>query len=123
MVSSAVLGIDCETVTVAGKVHVLRPPTIERMCGAMLCLSPLDTEGKDTLADVITVMENMDGAARALSWFIAGDASLADDLRKGTVDEVTGGLLTALGMVSAQNFTTLSASVRNVRRLAARPRP
>lgn len=123
MISSAILGIDCETVTVAGRVHVLRPPTIERLCGAMLRLSPLDTEGRDTLAEVINGLRNMDGAARALSWFIAGDESLAGEFRKGTVDEVTGGLLKALGMVSAQNFTALSASVRNVRRLAARPKP
>ena len=122
VVSSAILGMDCETVTVANKVFVIFPPTIERMAGAMMYLSELDTDQKDSIADVLSGMKDISAAAHALSWFVDGSDSLYETFCKGTVDEVVEGLIKALGMVSAQNFTMLSALVRNVQRLIARPK-
>ena len=122
MISSAILGVDCETVMVAGKVYVIHPPTIERRAGAMLHLSSLEASGKDTMADVMAGMKDIGEAAKGLSWFIAGDESLSAELSRGTVDEVVLGLVKSLNMVSAQNFTMLSALVRNVLRLIARPK-
>lgn len=122
MVSSAILGMDCETLTVGGRVYVLRPPTIERMAGAMRWLASLDTDGKASVGEVLRGLGNIGDAAHALSWFIDGSDSLAGELAKGTVDEVVAGLIKALGMVSAENFTMLSALARNVQRLIAKPK-
>ena len=70
LISSAVLGIDCETVLVGGKAYVIFPPTVERIAGAGRFLSDLG-EGR-TVAEVLGTMQRMDAACRALSWFIQG---------------------------------------------------
>lgn len=121
LVSSAILGMDCESVMVDGKVYVIHPPTIERLAGAMVHLSKMDVGGA-TIAEALSGMKDIACAAHALSWFIDGSDSLYVPLAKGTVDEVVAGLIKALNMISAQNFMTLSALVRNVQRLIARPK-
>ena len=99
IVSSAVLGIECEAVFVGGKVYHLRPPTIRRLAGAA-----------------------MEGQAHALSWLVEGNDSLFETFMDCRVDEVQEGIIRGLGMVDPKNFTTLSALQRNVRSLIARPR-
>ena len=121
MVSSAILGMDCETVMVNNKVYVIHPPTIEKLSGAMRHLSTTDIGGT-TMADVLSGMKDIGEVAHALSWFISGSDALYEELQKGSVDEVVNGVVKALQMVSAENFMMLSALVRNVQRLIARPK-
>lgn len=118
IVSSAVLGIECEAVFVGGKVYHLRPPTIRRLAGAAMHLR--GGEG-DTIKDVVLSMD-LEGQAHALSWLVEGNDSLFETFMDCRVDEVQEGIIRGLGMVDPRNFTTLSALQRNVRSLIARPR-
>lgn len=120
LISSAVLGIDCETVLVGGRTYVIFPPTVERIAGAGRFLSDLG-EGR-TVAEVLGTMQRMDAACRALSWFIQGDEGLWSELSGGTLEEVTDALSVAVGMIGIQNFPRLSALVRSVRSLIATAR-
>lgn len=62
----------------------------------------------------------MDNVAHALSWFVKGDDSLFEELRKGTFDETVQGLEVALSLISAENFYKLSVLAKNVQNLTAK---
>lgn len=120
LVSSAILGLDGETVLVGGKVYFVFPPTIKKLALATYHLSDLG-EG-DTLRDMVREMSNAEGAARALSCLITGDESLAEEFGNCPYAEVVDALEVALGLLSAQSFCKLSALARNVRSLTAKQR-
>ena len=118
LVSSALLGIDQESIFINGKVYHIYPPTIRRFVGAVGCMK--DFRG-ETIKDVIFGLD-MDGACKALSWFIEGDESLYESFLDAPLSEVQQGLIISFSLVDPQNFIRLSALQKNVRRLIARPR-
>lgn len=120
LVSSAILGIDGETIIIADKAYFIKPPTIRKIAGAANVLSGYG--GKDA-KDTLSMMKDAGKACEALSWFIKGDASLAGELALGTPGEVARGLETAIGLLSIRDFQTLSTLSRSVQRLAANPKP
>lgn len=120
LVSSAILGLDGETVLVGGKVYFVFPPTIKKLALATYHLSDLG-EG-NTLRDMVREMSNAEGAAKALSCLIVGDESLAEEFGNCPYTEVVDALEVALGLLSAQSFCKLSALARNVRSLTAKQR-
>lgn len=117
LVSSAIVGLDCETVIVNGKMYVIAPPTIARISGAGTYLS--DLNGGGTLKDVLGDLKNFNAYAHALSWFIKGDDSLFEEFLNTAFDEVAEALGVALKMLSPENFIVLSTLVKNVSRLIA----
>ena len=120
LVSSAILGLDGETVVVGGKVYFVYPPTIKKLALAAYHLS--DLGNGETLRDIIQEMSNAEGAAKALSCLIQGDEGLAEDFNNSPYSEVVEALEVALSMLSAQSFCKLSALARNVRSLTAKQR-
>ena len=120
MVSSALLGIDCESIVVAGKCYVIHPPTIKRITGAFHYLSDFDVG--NTIADVIRSLSKLDVASKALSWLIRGDDGLAEELSEGTVEEIANGLEKAFSLLSVENFIRLSALTKSVATLIAKPK-
>lgn len=121
LISSAILGLDFETVIVNGTPYVIKPPTIGQLAGVGHALGDLGDGG--TIADVLkTITTGAEGAARALSWLIQGDESLTEELSKGTLDEVLDGIEKALNGVSIANFQRLSVLTRNVAGLIAKPK-
>lgn len=118
IVSSAVLGIDIESVFIKNRVYNIKPPTIRRFVGAARYFR--ECKG-DTLADIIRSMD-MEGATKALSWLIEGNESLAETFMDAPMDEVVNALIKGIGMIDAKNFIRLSALQRNVRSLIAQPR-
>lgn len=120
LVSSAILGIDGETVIIADKAYFIKPPTIRKIAGAANVLSGFG--GKDA-KDTLSMMKDIGKACEALSWFITGDNSLTGELSHGTLGEVVRGLETAVGLLSIRDFQTLSTLSRSVQRLAANPKP
>ena len=120
LVSSAILGIAFETVIINGKVYMIYPPTIKKIAGAGMYLSNLG-EGKSA-QDVLETLKDVKNACSALSWFIAGDESLVDELAEGTLEEVVEGLSKAISLMGIENFIRLSSSARSVRTLIAKER-
>ena len=118
LISSAILGIDQESVFINGKVYHIYPPTIRKLVGAVSCLK--ECEG-DTIKDII-FSTDYDGECKALSWFIKGDESLRDEFYDSPHNEVQEGLILAFSLIDPKNFIKLSALLRNVRSLIARPR-
>lgn len=121
LVNGAILGFDGEPVEVNGKVYIIKPPTIAKIVGGMFWLS--DLVDVHSFGDVFNVLKDMDKAAKALSWFINGDESLAEELSDGTLEEVVSAIEKSISLVSAENFTRLLTLARNVARLTANPRP
>ena len=118
MVAGAMLGLDFRTIVVNGTAYAIQPPTCERIAGAAYHLS--DMEDCESLSDVVMRMKDIRKVCCALSWFIGGDESLADELMKGTLDENLEGLEIAYGMIDVRPFTKLSVLAKNVARLAAK---
>lgn len=117
LVSSAVLGIDCETIMVGGEVYSLFPPTIRRIAGAGLHLASIPENGM--VGEMINKIED---ATKALSWFIKGDESLYEALSEGTAREIIDGLEVAIRLIGMENFPKLSALSKSVRTLIASTR-
>lgn len=121
MISSAMLGLDIETVIVNGKPYIIKPPTIGVIAAAGNYLSEIG-DGK-TIGDVLrTMVGGAENAAKALSCFIQGDDGLYEELKDGTYDEIIIGLEKAVSMLSAENFIRLSGLTRSVTNLIARPK-
>ena len=118
LVSSAILGIDQESVFINGKVYHIHPPTIRTLVGAISCMK--ESKG-DSLKDIILNMD-LEGACKSLSWFINRDESLYETFLDCPVYEIQDALIKAFSLIDPQNFIRLSALQRNVRRLIARPR-
>lgn len=118
VVSSAILGMDFETIMVNGKPYVIMPPTIHKIAGAGNYLS--DLGDGESIKALLLSMKNIESASKALSCLIQGDESLIEELSQGTMEEVVNGLEIALSLISAENFYKLSALTKNVEKLTAK---
>ena len=120
VVSAAILGLDGETVVIAGRAYHILPPTIRRIAQAAYHLS--DMGGAESLRELLMTVGRPEPLCRALSCMIRGDESLCDELMDGTLDEVTDALEVAYSLASVENFWRLSALARNVASLTAKQR-
>ena len=120
IVSAAIIGLDGETVVVAGRAYHILPPTIKKIAQATYYLS--DIEEANTLKDMLLMFGNAESICNALSCMIRGDESLKDDLMEGTLDELVEALDVAYSLASVENFWKLSALARNVASLTAKQR-
>ncbi len=118
LISSALLGIDQEAVFIGGKVYHIYPPTVRGFVGAARYLK----EGQgESIKDVILNTDG-EGLTKALSWLINGDESLAETFMDAPLTEVQEGVIKGLSLLDPGNFMRLSALLRNVRSLIAKPR-
>ena len=118
IVSNAITGNDFKTVIVNGKGYTVYPPTIERLSGAISHLSQVHEA--DTLRDILFTLGDCMKLANALSWFIEGDESLIEELKKGKYEEIVDALETCISMISIETFRKAVSSARSVSQLAAR---
>ena len=116
LVSKAILGLESQTIVINGEPYFIKPPTIKRIAGAALSLSNLDG---DSFADILSMMKDLEGASRALSWFVVGDESLVEKFSNATLREVTDGLAVAISMLGIKDFQKLSDLSKSVRHLIA----
>ena len=120
LVSSEAVGANIQFVEVNGTMYPVKPPTINRVAGAVACLSGLALNDGKTIRDVLNIQENAREYARALSFLIQEDYELTDELAKGTYDEVIEALDTAFGMISAKSFSTAASLTKSASALVAR---
>lgn len=120
VVSAALLGLDGETVVIAGHAYHILPPTIKKIALASYYLS--DIEEANTLRDLFLSIGKPEPLCKALSCLIKGDDSLCSELMNGTMVEVVEALEVAYSLVSVENFWKLSALARNVANLTAKQR-
>ena len=118
LVSAALLGLDGETVVVAGRAYYITPPTIRRIALAAYYLS--DMKDAANLRELMLSLGDLKCACSALSCLIKGDESLVDELMDGKMEEVAEALEVAYNLVSVENFWKLSALARNVANLTAK---
>lgn len=119
-VGEAITGLDFATVVVNGKAYTIFPPTVNRIAGAAKCLSSVH-EG-DTWRNVILSLGDYGQYAKALSWFIQGDESLAGELGNGTDRELVEALEVSMSMIGIEVFRKAVSLARSVGLLTARPR-
>ena len=116
LVSSAILGLDIKVVIVAGKRYAIQPPTIERFAGAGMYLAEIaDCE---SISDLLQG-QSIEASVKALSWFVCGNDKLADELKQGTLTEITTALAEAYSLCGLQDFSMLSTLAKNVARMVA----
>lgn len=120
LISEAISGRDFVTVIVNGKSYRVDSPTIFKLSGASSYLSMFGEE--KTVADIFRSIGDSRKLACALSWMIAGNESLADELGNGTFDEIVNALCESFELISIQNFMMLSSLAKNVGRMIAKPR-
>lgn len=120
LVSAAVLGYDAEVVLINGKRYIITPPTIRKILGAGYYLS--DVANAETLKDIITDTKNIESIPCALSCLICGDTRLADELKDGTISELTEATCKAFELCDLGGFITLSLLGKNVRKMIANTR-
>lgn len=118
IVAGAIIGLDFKVVVVNGKAYAIHPPTIAKIAGAASCLS--DIEGGETLQDILMSLTSIESATKALSWLIAGNESLSEELAQGTLEEVVSALEQGLMLISAENFIKLSLLARSVQKVIAK---
>ena len=120
LVSSEAVGANIQFVEVNGTMYPVKPPTINRVAGAVACLSGLALNDGATIRDVLNTQENAREYARALSFLIQEDYELTDELAKGTYDEVIEALDTAFGMISPRSFSIAASLTKSASALVAR---
>jgi hypothetical protein len=118
IVAGAIVGLDFKVVVVNGKAYAIHPPTIAKIAGATSYLS--DIEGGETLQDILMSLTSIESATKALSWLIAGNESLSEELAQGTLEEVVSALEQGLMLISAENFIKLSLLARSVQKVIAK---
>ena len=118
IVAGAIVGIDFKVIVVNGKAYAIHPPTIAKIAGAASYLS--DIEGGETLQDILMSLTSIESATKALSWLIAGNESLSEELSQGTLEEVVSALEQGLMLISAENFIKLSLLARSVQKVIAK---
>lgn len=118
IVAGAIVGIDFKVVVINGKAYAIHPPTIAKIAGAASYLS--DIEGGETLQDILMSLTSIESATKALSWLIAGNESLSEELAQGTLEEVVSALEQGLMLISAENFIKLSLLARSVQKVIAK---
>lgn len=120
LVSEAITGMDFRTVIVGGKSYTVYPPTIHKLAGAISYLSGV--QEADNLKDVLLSLGKSEVYSKALSWLIAGDESMSDELAKGTYEENVNALDEAFSMIDSKVFLKAVSLAKNVSLLAAKPR-
>ena len=120
IISKSVIGSDFRTIFVSGKAYTVYPPTIHRLAGAISFLS--DVKEADNLRDVLLSLGESEAYSKALSWLIAGDESLSEELSQGTYEENVNALDEALSMIDSKVFLKAVSLAKNVSLLAAKPR-
>lgn len=120
IVTESIIGSDFRTVFVAGKAYTVYPPTIHKLAGAISHLSGV--QEADNLKEVLLSLGESEAYSKALSWLIAGDENLSEELAKGTYEENVNALDEALSMIDSKVFLKAVSLARNVSLLAAKPR-
>lgn len=120
IISKSVIGSDFRTIFVSGKAYTVYPPTIHRLAGAISYLS--DVKEADNLRDILLSLGESEAYSKALSWLIAGDESLSEELAQGTYEENVNALDEALSMIDSKVFLKAVSLAKNVSLLAAKPR-
>ena len=120
IISESIIGMDFRTVIVGGKSYTVYPPTIHKLAGAISHLSNI--QDAESLRDVLLSLGDSEAYSKALSWLIAGDESLNEELSQGTLDEVVDALDETLSMIDSKVFFKAVSLAKNVSLLAAKPR-
>lgn len=120
LVSGAIIGIDGKTVIINSKPYYIAPPTIRRIAGAGYYLCDIPAGG--TAREILSSFRDFKKLCKALSWFIKGDDTLAEELSNGTLTQVVDALCEAYELVGAKNFSRLSLLTRNVKEVTAKQR-
>lgn len=118
LISNAIIGFDRRTCVVNNKCYTINPPTIRVIAGAGKYLSQI--KDGDTVRDLILSMEDIGNIAHALSWFIAGDDSLAEEFKDASFEDVVDALEVAFSLISVENFLKLSVLMKSVLNLIAK---
>ena len=122
LISEAIIGGDYSIVYVNNKAYAIQPPTIKRLAGAISCISDINLSEGSSIKEMLLSVKDSEAYAKALSWLMAGDLSLSDELSEGTFDEVVDALSTGIDLVGINPFLKAVSLTKNASLLAASPK-
>lgn len=117
-IANAVLGTDGKVIVLAGKAHILEPPTIATICKAITYLSNVDrtSTGEEHLERVKSDLENM---LKGLAVFLFGDPERYKEIENASLAELKEALTSVIKLISAEDFFVCAALAESVARMAA----
>ena len=117
-IANAVLGEDRKVIVLAGKAHIIEPPTIATICRAITFLSNVDrtSTGEEHLERVKSDLGNM---MKGLAVFIFGDPERYKEIENASLAELKEALTTVIKLISAEDFFVCAALAESVARMAA----
>lgn len=122
LVAEAIAGTDYILVYINGKAYPVHQPIIKRLAGAVACISDLDMQDAGTLKDMLLSAKDCTAYAKALSWFIKGNESLAKELCEGTYIELVDALASVFDMIGIAPFVKAASLTKNASLLVAKPK-
>ena len=123
VISEAIVGSDYIIVYVNNKAYAVQPPTIKRIAGAVSCLSRIELTEISTLKDIFLSTKDCESYAKALSWLVKGNLSLADEFSKGTFEEVVDALSSSFELVGINPFLKAASLMKTASLLTANQSP
>ena len=117
MVAAALIGADYRTVAVNGICYLIQSPTIYRLCGCIKQLAGM--KQAETVKDVIESLGDLNKYAKALSWLVKGDESLADTFSQATPKDVVNALEIGLSLIDISVFQKAAVLAKYVAKVAA----
>ena len=118
LVAKALLGMESRTIVVAGVPYFVKPFTVKQIAGIGLSLSGTDV-ACHSVKEMLEMMMNADGAAKALSYAVKGDKSLYETFLQAPFSQVIQALEDCFSLMGIRDFQKLSDLSRSVRSLIA----
>lgn len=120
VICDAIIGNDFRTVVIGTTPYTIYPPTINKIAGAVSCLSEIELKDDDSIRNMLFSQKDCKQYAHALSWMIKGDDSISEELSKGKYEEIVLALDMSFSLISPKVFSIAVNLTKNASLLAAK---
>lgn len=134
LVTESILGVDFQTVFIAGKPYTIYPPTIKIVCRGLKEWSSVDIElNKEENISLANIPDNAPIMLKGLAFFVIGDVQDWEDRSNAlyeewingtpsvTVKEMFEACKIVCGLLGVNDFFGCAALLKNVVMMAAKP--
>lgn len=120
-----------KTITIGGRVYVVKAPSIKVIARATQYLSQVDLPEKATMQELMkVVLSNSDNLAKGLSYLAAGDTydykqksdRFYKEMLSGTHEELLQAYMIAFELIAGRDFFQCASLAMELAKLIVRPR-
>lgn len=130
-ISDLLTGNYCKTVVIAGKVYVMKAPSIKVILWASRFLSLVDIPSDVSASGLLkTVSENTDNIVKGVSYLVVGDVpdfeaqvkEKSGEMLSGTHEELYNAFLVAFNLVAGKDFFVACQLAMELARMTIKPK-